>query len=145
MAELKVQNVSNHAKLDPPFHFFIMPVAISAVVVTGYQVTQRQNLTAAWFFILALAAVLACLKLRIYALKVQDRVIRLEETLRMQRLLPESLRARVGKLTEGQFVALRFASDAELAGLVEQALNGEWNSKKIKQNIVNWRPDYFRV
>jgi len=84
-------------------------------------------------------------KLRLYPLKVQDRVIRLEERLRMERLLPDTLKSRIPELTAGQIVALRFASDAELPALVEKALNGKMEPKAIKQSIQNWRADYFRV
>ncbi len=145
MAEPKVQNLKNHARLDPLFHFLIMPVILITVLVAAYEITQRPNLADAWFFILSVATLLAFLKIRTYALKVQDRVIRLEETLRMERILPEPLKARMGELNEGQFVALRFAPDAELVVLVEKTLANHWSGKEIKQNIVNWRPDFFRV
>jgi hypothetical protein len=145
MAEPKVQNFKNHAKLDPLFHFLILPVALITVLISAYQITQRQTLADAWFFVMSVATLLAFLKIRTYSLKVQDRVIRLEETLRMQRVLPAELQARIGKLTEGQFVALRFAPDAELTGLFEQTLKNNWSGKEIKKNIVNWRPDFFRV
>ena len=94
---------------------------------------------------MALALVVLALKCRLYALKVQTRVIRLEERLRLVTLLPESLRAKIPKLTEGQLVALRFASDAEVPGLVEKALAASLPNTEIKNAIVNWRPDYFRV
>jgi hypothetical protein len=84
-------------------------------------------------------------KTRLYALKVQDRVIRLEERLRLTQLLPESTRARIGELSEGQLIALRFACDAEVPGLVQQALDGKWDQKQVKSAIKNWRPDYLRV
>jgi hypothetical protein len=145
MAEPKVQNFQNHAKLDPLYHFLILPVALITVLVAAYEITQRQTLADAWFFILSIAVLLAFLKIRTYALKVQDRVIRLEETLRMERVLPEPLKSRIGELTESQFLALRFAPDAELGGLVSKALDGKWSNKEIKRNIVNWRPDFFRV
>jgi len=145
MAEPKVQDFKNHARLDPLFHFLVLPVILITVLVAAYQITQRQNLADAWFFVLSVATMIAFLKIRTYALKVQDRLIRLEETLRMQRVLPEPLKARIGELNEGQFVALRFAPDDELTGLVEKTLASNWSSKEIKKNIVNWRPDFFRV
>ena len=79
------------------------------------------------------------------ALKVQDRVIRLEERLRLAELLPDRTRPRIGELTESQLVALRFASDGESPALVEKALATGMKSKEIKKAIQNWRPDYFRV
>jgi Family of unknown function (DUF6526) len=145
MAEVKVQNFQNHARFDPLFHFLVAPVGLITVIVAAYQITQRQNLAVAWFFILSVALLVAFLKIRTYALKVQDRVIRLEEELRMERVLPPDLKARIPELTVSQIVALRFAPNAELPGLVQQAITNNWSGKEIKKNIVNWRPDYLRV
>ncbi len=125
MAEPKVQNLKNHARLDPLFHLLVLPVILITVLVAAYENTQRQNLANAWFFILSVATLLAFLKIRTYSLKVQDRLIRLEETLRMERILPATLKARIGELNEGQFVALRFASDSELPDLVEKTLTNQ--------------------
>ncbi len=85
MAEPKVQSFKNHARIDPLFHFLILPVALITVLVAAYQITQRQTVADAWFFILSVVTLLAFLKIRTYSLKVQDRLIRLEERLRMQR------------------------------------------------------------
>jgi hypothetical protein len=145
MADPKVQDFKNHAKFDPLFHFLMMPVALIAVLVAAYDISHVQNLGNAMLFIMSIAVLIGFLKIRTYALKVQDRVIRLEETLRMQRVLPEPLKARIGELSVSQFVALRFAPDAELTGLVEKTLANKWDSRTIKQNVVNWRPDHFRV
>ncbi len=84
-------------------------------------------------------------KVRLYSLKVQDRVIRLEERLRLTQLSQEPLRSRIPELTVGQLCALRFASDAEVAKLAERALNEKLSRADIKKAIQTWRPDYWRV
>jgi hypothetical protein len=145
MPEQKPQDLKTHPRFDPLFHFFMMPVTLVTVLVASYQLTQHHELADAWFFILAVALMVGFLKIRLYALKVQDRVIRLEERLRMEKLLPENLKARIPELEVSQIVALRFASDAELPSLVEKTLAGNLKSKEIKQSIVNWRADHYRV
>jgi hypothetical protein len=95
--------------------------------------------------LVALLLLVIFLRIRIYALRVQDRIIRLEETLRMQALLDADLRGRIQELKPGQFVALRFAADAELGDRVREALAGQLTSTQIKQRIQVWRPDTFRV
>jgi hypothetical protein len=87
----------------------------------------------------------AVFKIRLYALKAQDHVIRLEERLRLASLISEPLRSRIPELTEGQLIALRFASDAELPGLAERALYEKLSRADIKKLIKTWRPDYWRV
>ncbi len=94
---------------------------------------------------IALAALVAVFKIRLYALRVQDRVIRLEERIRLTSVLSEPLRSRIGELTGAQLVALRFASDTELPSLVERALQEKLSRADIKKAVVNWRPDYSRI
>jgi hypothetical protein len=139
------QSFKNHARFDPLFHFFLAPVALLIVIATIVQAVRDPGWYSAAHIVVALWAFIAVFKIRTYALKVQDRVIRLEERLRMKDLLPASLQGRIGELSEAQLVGLRFASDGELAGLVEKTLEGNWSQKQIKQAIENWRPDYWRV
>jgi hypothetical protein len=152
MAENEPQNFANHARFDPLFHFFLAPVFILGVILSLVHFfahlsdsSFRDDFHAALIVLLAVALLVAVTKERLYALKVQDRVIRLEERLRLSQLLPEPLRSRIPELTVDQLIGLRFASDAEVPKLVERALNEKLSRKQIKQAIVNWRPDYWRV
>jgi hypothetical protein len=83
--------------------------------------------------------------MRNYSLRVQDRVIRLEERLRLMSVLPEPLRSRIGELSVQQLIGLRFACDQELPGLVQRALDEKLSSADIKKSVVTWRPDYSRI
>ena len=139
------QNLANHTMLDPPFHFVFAPLLGVLLVYSIWSLVTAFSLGTALAVATVIAIGLAGFKGRIYSLKVQDRLIRLEERLRLQQVLPESMRSRIGDLTEDQLVGLRFAPDAELAGLVEKTLANGWKRKDIKQAIQNWRPDHFRV
>ena len=139
------QTYANHTRWDPFYHFFVVPVVGINVLVAVWNLIKNPSLAAGWFVILAIAAVVAVLKLRLYPLKVQDRVIRLEERLRLAQLLAGPLRSRIGDLTEGQLVGLRFACDGEAPTLAEKALGSGMSQKEIKQAVANWRADYFRV
>jgi hypothetical protein len=143
--EKKPQNLQNHTKLDPAFHFFLAPVSLFLVIASVYNLVKNPGTAPAVYAVAAIWAMIAVFKIRIYALKVQDRVIRLEERLRFQELLPPALDARVYELTEQQIIALRFASDSEVPTLVENTLSAKLPPKAIKQAIQVWRPDYWRV
>jgi hypothetical protein len=144
--EKKPQNLQNHTKLDPVFHFFLGPVGLLLVAAASYNVAKNVDSMSAWAHLIAgLWAFIAVFKIRLYSLKVQDRVIRLEERLRMAGLLSEPLKSKCSALTEGQLIALRFASDSELPGLVEKTLASNMSAKEIKAAIQTWRPDYWRV
>jgi hypothetical protein len=152
MAETKPQTFANHTRWDPLYHFFILPIFLLGLILTLIHffahITHgdlRDHIHAFLLILLAVALLLLVFKLRLYALKVQDRIIRLEERLRLSQLLPEPLRSRIPELTEGQLCALRFASDAELPKLAERALNEKLSRADIKKAIQTWRPDYWRV
>ena len=145
MADRVPQNYGNHTRFDPLYHFFALPVVALSVIVTLVHCLHRRNLFSIWLVIFSVAIVVVTLKARMYATKLQDRIIRLEERLRLYGLLPETLRARIGELSEAQLVGVRFASDAEVPGLVEEALSKKLSASEIKKSIKVWRPDYFRV
>jgi len=139
------QNLANHVRYDPLFHFFLLPVFLISLIASINMLVNHRDLHSLWFMIAVLALVIAVFKIRLYALKVQDRVIRLEERLRLTALLPEAERAQIPKLTEQQLVALRFASDEELPALAKRAWSENLRPADIKKSIRNWRPDYWRV
>jgi len=145
MADRRPQGYSNHTRLDPAFHFFLLPVTFLTLVATVWMAVKHRDLTSHLLALAVLLLLVEVLMNRMYSLKVQDRVIRVEERLRLNSLLPESQRARIGELTEGQLIALRFASDAELPALAARAMDERLAPADIKKAIREWRPDYFRV
>ena len=145
MAQKKTQTFANHARYDPLYHFFALPVFLLLPFLAAANFVRHPGLHSGLLFVVAVAAAIAVLKIRTYPLKVQDRVIRLEEQLRLTSLLPETLRSRIPELTEGQLIALRFASDAEVPKLAERALSEKLSTADIKKAIQTWRPDYWRV
>jgi hypothetical protein len=142
------QNYKNHARFEPMFHFFAAPVLLINLIVAVVVLIHRwphHIWMHAWLFIMAIALFLLAGIARSYPLRVQDRVIRLEENLRYQRLLSPELAAAAQSLTLGQIVALRFASDAELPALIQRTLTENLEPKTIKQSITSWRADNLRV
>ena len=141
------QSFANHGRFFPAFHFFVVPVmainlfwSLYRLWVTGLSWDGCERV------LLALGLTLGFLTARLMALTVQDRVIRLEERLRYERLLPADLKGRAGEFTVSQFVSLRFASDAELPALARKVLDDKINERKaIKQMIKAWKPDYLRA
>jgi hypothetical protein len=118
---------------------------LNIVAQTMYFFRYR-TLFKAWAVVVAIALFALAWMARSMALKAQDRVIRLEERLRLVSILPQEMQARIGELSPGQLVALRFASDEEVPGLVERCLRGELaKGDEIKRQIRNWRPDMGRV
>ena len=118
------QNYSNHGKFFPPFHFFAAPILLANFIWSIFRLKPLGYSAYSIFYVFVAAALVVSLfAARIMALKVQDRVIRLEERLRYQRLLPADLQARADELTVNQFVSLRFASDAELPALARKVLD----------------------
>lgn len=141
----KPQLFANHVRYDPAFHFFLVPILLINIIVVGYYLFRFPSLGGAWLLLVSVALFVTAGRMRRYATQVQDRVIRLEERLRLSAVLPEPLRSRIGELSDSQLVGLRFASDQELPALVERALNEKLNRTQIKQAVNDWRPDYSRV
>jgi hypothetical protein len=143
------QNLANHTKFFPLFHFFVLPVLLVNLGIQVYRLYEFWNtFTFRGIFnvLLALALIAGFLSARRFALAVQDRVIRLEERLRYQRLLPADLQPRIEEFTVAQLVSLRFASDAELPALARKVLDEKMQERKaIKQLVKSWKPDYLRA
>jgi uncharacterized protein DUF6526 len=145
MAEA-TQTYGSHRRFIPAYHFFAVPVLLINVIVTAVQFARDPRLMTGWSVVVALALFLGILLLRFMPLRAQDRVIRLEERTRLERLLPSDLRGRVGELTADQLIAIRFAADDEAPDLTRRTLNGELKSQAdIKRAIRNWRADHLRV
>ena len=148
------QDFANHAKLVPAFHFFVIPVLlVNLVSSVGLLYGAARHgwgalslFHAIWNVILAVALIVLAFLARLFALGVQDRVIRLEMRQRLREVLPAALQARINDFTRGQLVALRFASDGELGELAQTVLRDNITDRKaIKQMIKTWNADHLRV
>lgn len=146
MAEPTPQTYANHTRYVTFYHFVSAPIFILNLIWAVYRLVTSFSPDAAIGALLAFALCVTFLFARSFALSAQDRVIRLEERLRMRELLPEDLQPRVYDFSTDQLVALRFASDAELPDLARAVLAENLTSRKaIKERIQTWRPDYQRV
>ena len=145
MAE-SAQTYGTHRRFIPAYHFFALPVLFINIIVTAVRFARDPRLNTVWQVVVALALFTAILLLRFMAVRAQDRIIRLEERTRLERLVASDLRGRVADLTPSQLVALRFAPDDEVPELTRRALNGELKTQgDIKRAIRNWRADHLRV
>lgn len=146
MAEKLPQTYENHARFHPLFHFFLAPGSLALIVLTVVNVVRHASELEAWILlVMAILFFPALFLVRSYPLKAQDRIIRLEERLRLQTVLSAALAQRIPELTEAQLIALRFAPDGELPALVEKTLAAKMPAREIKKSIVTWRADTFRV
>jgi hypothetical protein len=141
----KTQSLKNHARFDPFYHLFITGFYFLNLVYAGFHLHRQPSLSSGWYLVLSIAAIVPIFKLRLYPLKVQDRVIRLEERLRLQALSPQQWHPQIYRLTEDQLIALRFAADDEVVELAKQALEHNLTRKQIKERIKSWRADDWRV
>lgn len=145
MSKTGPQNLKNHSRFDPLFHGFLTLILLANLVIAIVYLAHHPGFDTAWLAVLSLAALVLLFKLRLYPLKVQDRVIRLEERLRLQALAPAEWHSHIFRLTEDQLIGLRFAADDEVVELAKQALEQGLTRKQIKERIRNWRADEWRV
>lgn len=146
MADDPVQTFKNHAKFVPLFHFVTLPILLVNSLWTLYRAATRPGADTVIAALVGVALILMGLLARSFALRVQDRVIRLEMRLRLRELLPPDLVPRIGELRPRQLVALRFAGDRELPVLVRRVLDErQQDAKAIKQMITDWQADHLRA
>ena len=141
----KTQNLKNHARFDPAYHALLLAVYLLNLVYAAFHVYRQPSLSSGWYVVLSLVVIVPLLKLRTYPLKVQDRVIRLEERLRLQALAPQEWHTQLYRLNEDQLIGLRFAANDEVVELAKQALEHNLNRKQIKERIRTWRADDWRI
>jgi Family of unknown function (DUF6526) len=141
-----VQNFENHTKFVPAFHFVVLPILAINLGWSIYRVAHTFSGDSVVSLLVAVALILLAFTARLFALAVQDRVIRLEMQLRMQQIFPADMRSRIPQFTVSQLVALRFASDAELAELARKVLDEKLADRTtIKKLIRDWQPDLYRA
>ncbi len=147
MSKQKQQNYSNHSRLFPLHHFFVAPLTLFFLVGSIYYSFTRDidALEILLLIVLGVISLTAPLLARIYGIKNQDRIIRLELRQRYFELTGERFKEKEEKLTKGQIIALRFASDSELLPMIEQAITNKTKPKEIKKSIKSWQADFWRV
>jgi hypothetical protein len=140
------QGYVNHPRWVPPYHFVILPVLAVNVIWALWQAYRAFSFASAWAVAMALTIFGLGVYMRTFVLSVQNRVIRLEMRLRLEKVLSKDLAARVPELTVGSLIALRFASDGELPALVREVLDGGLRDQTgIKKKIRDWQPDHLRA
>ncbi len=140
------QTYANHARFVRLYHGFVQPVLAANVIWAGWRFVRAPGVDSAFAFLVALAILFLVFFARIFALKAQDRVIRLEMRLRLREILPAAMQDDIPALSVNQLVALRFAGDQELPGLVDRVLKDDIQDRRtIKKMITLWQGDYLRV
>jgi hypothetical protein len=145
MGDPRQQSRDNHVRYHPPFHFFFLPATFLLLLIAIYEAFRNPGLASSAHVLLVVILGTVGFLARTYALKVQDRLIRLEEQLRLSGLLEEEYPPIIDALSEAQLIALRFASDEEVAALAKRAAREKLSGKAIKAEIKNWRADNWRV
>ncbi len=142
----KSQSYSNHAQYDPMWHFVAFPIVMIGFFVAVMHAFRTGDKDSIWNAVYSLGVLLAVFFARSQTLRVQNRVIRLEMRLRLREVLPAAMHARIVELTPSQLVGLRFASNAELPGLVERCLKGELpHGGAVKKEVRDWQSDWLRA
>ena len=143
---MATQNFANHTRFVPAFHIGVLGIFTANLIFRVMRLFQGFDSERAFGLLLAIAFMLGAMYARMFAMTVQDRVIRLEMRLRLERLLAADLRPRIPEFSVGQLVALRFASDAELPELARKVLDGNIQDRKtIKQMVRDWQADWLRA
>jgi hypothetical protein len=145
MSTTSPQSLKNHGRLDPQFHIVLALVLLLNLIYAIVHLVRHPHPFSIWFLVLSIGAFIVYFKIRLYPLKVQDRVIRLEERLRLQSLASAEWHNQIYRLNEDQLIGLRFAGDDEVIALAKQALEENLSRKQIKERIRNWRADNWRV
>jgi len=146
MEKEKPQDFAHHARLFPPFHFFVLPVFMVYFVSSAVDLRNGVSFHSVLNLVVAFALVVFAISSRVTAITVQDRVIRLEMQLRLAQLLSGELRGRIVEFTPEQMIGLRFASDEELPDLAQRVLADKIADRKaIKKLVKKWKPDYMRA
>ena len=146
MAQTVPQTYENHVRIIPAYHMVLFGILLINLGWSVYSLYRAFAFETAVGFLLAAGLLIFFFCARIFALRVQDRVIRLEMRLRMEKILPAELRSRILEFTPSQLIALRFAGDEELPELARKVLAEKIEDRKtIKKMIKKWNPDYLRA
>ena len=145
MSDDDVQNYGNHRRWNPPWHFVVVPILVLNALIAIVVMARTPSRGTVWAALMALTLVAALALLRRMALRVQDRVIRLEERLRLGRLMPDR-HEEIEELSREQLIAIRFASDQEVPHMLDRITRGEITTQdEIKRAVQHWRPDHLRA
>lgn len=140
------QSYENHAKLVTGYHKVGAALLLAILIWSIVHLVQNPGLASVMLLLQVILLGIVAFYARVFPLGVQDRLIRLEEELRMERVLPEELKARIGEITTDQRIGLRFAPDDELPELVRRVLDGELKTRDdIKRAVKNWKADHERI
>jgi hypothetical protein len=146
MSEKEPQTRANHARFIPVYHFATFGILAVNFIYRLYLLVTSFSFDSVMNLLVGFALLSLFLFARVFPLWAQDRVIRLEERLRYEEILPDDLQSRIAEVTRGQIIALRFASDEELGDLMRKCLTEKIEKQsEIKALIKNWKQDIFRV